>query len=74
MAEQLEEFKLKEEGLRKSLIEFMLNSTMTWQELATELDLSYITILKFCRRKKSISRSTMIKIDLYLRGKHGSNG
>jgi hypothetical protein len=69
MAELLEEFVLKQEQLRKSLIDFMLENSLTWSELSTDLDVNYITILKFLRHKRDISRKTMIKIDRYLLAK-----
>jgi transposase len=66
MVEILEEFKLKQELLRKQLIDFMLDGTMTWQQLAKELDLSYFTILKFVRHEKDISLKSMRKLNRFL--------
>lgn len=65
----IEEFNLKQEEIRKELIQFMLNNNdMTWQGLGEKIGISYMTILKFLRHKKQISRKTMFKIEQYLRG------
>lgn len=67
MADITEELNMKQETLRTGLIQFMLNNNdMTWQELGEQVGISYMTILKFLRHKRSISRKTMFKIEQYL--------
>lgn len=69
MADIMEEFRLRQEQTRKALIDFMLNGTLTWGELATDLELSRMTILSFARHKKDIGLKTMGKIERYLASK-----
>lgn len=65
----LDEVKLKQDLVRHDLIQFMLTSPMTWQELAQEVGVGWFTILKFVRHKKEIRRNTMVKIEQYLLSK-----
>lgn len=66
MADLLDEFKLKQDMVRHDLIRFMLQSTMTWKELAKETGIGWFTILKFVRHKKDVRRSTMVRLEQYL--------
>ena len=66
MVEMLEEVKIRQELLRKELIDFMLDGTMTWKQVAKELGLSYFTVLKFVRHEKDISLKTMGKLNRFL--------
>jgi transposase len=69
MADMMEDFSKKQEMLRRGLIDFMLNGTLTWNELANEVGLSRFTILNFARHKKDIGLKTMGKIERFLASK-----